>query len=246
MKYLTTEELKKDQKNYADKFLSNLAGKNVRYGLALNLFKEWSKKQSWTKEMKILDLGAAGGFFTNQLYDEGYHNIYAMDVDEYIPIEPKSKLKEFKTADLNIDKLPWPDSQFDLVTAWCILPHLENPFHCAREVSRILKPGSIFMFSALHLTSKASIDYLLKYGYFGSYRETNNHISLLPTSVVKKTIGKDFDLIDTDYLIIPKIFRGWRGKIRQQILKFSKKYPGLEKRLKERWGYNIVYVLKKK
>lgn len=245
MRYFTAEELIKRKRDEAKKLLSNLSGKNVRYGLAINVFKELSEKFRWGKDIKILDLGIAAGEFTNQLYDNGYKNLYGVDLDEYLPSESKANLKEFKTADLSKDQLPWPEKTFDVATGWCILPHIENPFHAGREVARVLKPGGVFIFTALHLTSKASMDYFNKNKFFGSYRETNNHISMLPPSIVKKTF-QQFELIGTDYLIIPKIFRGFTGKIKNWLYNFSEKYPWLRNYLKERWGYNIVYILRKK
>jgi SAM-dependent methyltransferase len=244
MRYFTAEELRKNQKEGAKKLLGTLSGKNVKYGWAINVFKELSKKFGWSKDIRILDLGITTGEFTNQLFDNGYKNLYGVDLDEYLPPESRTNLKEFKTADLNKDQLPWPDKTFDVATSWCVLPHLENPFHAGREVARVLRPGGFFIFTALHLTSKASMDYFNKNKFFGSYRETNNHISMLPPGIVKKTF-QQFELVGVDYLIIPKIFRGFRGKIKKWLYDFSEKYPRLRNYLKERWGYNIAYILKR-
>lgn len=246
MKYFTSKELKGAQKDDVTKKLSQLAGKNVRYNLAINAFKKCAERLSLPKTAKILDLGAAAGIFLQQLKDLGYSNLYAHDIDNYLPQEKSGLVQEYKLADLSMEKLPWPDNSFDAVTAWCVLPHLENPFHAAREVRRVLKPDGIFLFTALHLTSKHSLEYFNRHKNFGSYREGNNHIALLPDSVVRKTMLKFFDLLDTDYLVIPKIFNGWRGKIRKLIFNLAGKNPAWQQFLKKRWGYNIAYFLRKK
>lgn len=246
MRYFTAEELRNKNREEAISKLSNLAGKNVRYSLAINVFREYAGKFNFTPSTKILDLGTAAGEFLFQLYNDGYQNLYAHDIDDYLSTERKKIVKEYKFADLSTEKLPWPDNSFDVVTAWCVLPHLENPFYAAREIQRVLKKDGVFIFTALHLASKASIDYFKKYKNFGSYRETNNHIALLPDSVVKKTLLKFFDLKGTDYLVIPKIFAGWRGKIRKILFTLSSKNPKWHAALRKRWGYNICYILQKR
>lgn len=242
MKYFTAEELKNSKKDEVSKHLSKLSGKNVRYNLSFDVFKKYVSDKS----SKVLDLGTASGSFLQQLHDDGYQNLYAHDIDSYLPEERKKIIQEYKIAELSTQPLPWPDNNFDVVTAWCVLPHLENPFYAARDVHRILRKDGLFIFTALHLASKASIDYFKKYKNFGSYRETNNHIALLPDSVVRKTMLKFFDLVGVDYLVIPKIFDGWHGKIRKILFNLASKNLKLEKALKKRWGYNICYILRKR
>jgi len=246
MKYYTPQELRNTKKEEVSQTLSQLAGKNVRYNFALEVFRKYAAQFSWPKSIKILDLGTASGEFLQQLYNEGYQNLFAHDIDDYLPPTRKAIIKEYKFAELSMEKLPWPDDSFDIVTAWCVLPHLENPFFAAREVHRVLNKNGFFIFTTLHLTSKASRDFFNKHKYFGSYRETNNHISLLPMSVIKKTMLKFFDLEGVDYLVIPKIFAGLKGKIRKFIFDLAKKIPKWEIKLKDRWGYNVVYLLRKK
>lgn len=245
MRYFTPEELKNSRREEVASQLSNLAGKNVKYNFAIEVFQKYSKQLSINTDAKILDLGTANGDFLQQLYDRGYANLYGHDLDDYFPKERRGILKEYKLSELSMEKLPWPENYFDAVTAWCILPHLENPFHCAREAYRVLKNGGVFIFTAIHLISKPSTDYFLRHKDFKSYRETNNHIALLPQSVVKKTILKNFRLVGTEYFLIPKIFNGWRGKIRKFVLQLASRKPQWENWLKSRWAYNICYILQK-
>lgn len=46
----------------------------------------------------------------------------------------------------DITKLPFADSSFDLVTANMVVEHLSEPNRQFQEVSRILKPGGVFIF----------------------------------------------------------------------------------------------------
>lgn len=246
MKYFTTEELKNARRDEVAAVLTNCAGKNVRYNLAFELVKKYTANVPKSTDAAILDLGVASGAFLKQLYDAGYRNLYAQDIVNYLPDDAKKIIKEFKTVELNTEKLPWADKAFDIVTAWCVLPHLENPFFAGREAARVLKSGGYFLFSAPNMTSAGAIEQFLKIGYFGSFRPTNNHIAMLPPTIVEKTFQKyGFELVDTDYLVIPKIFYGFKGSLRSVIYKFADSFPRFKRFLKHRWGYNTVYILKK-
>lgn len=248
MEYLTREEILAKQKNLAA-VLENHAGKSLKDNFAFKVFDKAVKNNFGADHhsVKILDLGTAGGAFAKEGFGRGYKNIYGVDIDCYVKPENKTFLKEFKSADLSWDKLPWPDDFFDTAVGWCVLPHLENPFHSAREVHRVLKRGGVFVFTAPYLASKAGLAYFKKYKDFGSYKTTNNHVSLLPTGVVEKTILKYFELEGLEYHFRSKIFLGARGRLRKFAYGAAKLWGTSPQRfLAERWAYNLVYILKNK
>lgn len=248
MKYFTAEELKNTHQDEAHDILDECEGQIVKFDFGINLFKKWHEKIFRSDpNVKTLDLGTASGGFEEQLAEARYRNIYGVDIDDYLKPENKKLLKEFKTADLGYDKLPWPDNFFQIVAGWCILPHVENPFHAVREIHRVLDRGGVFMFSVPHLTSKPSIDYFSQHKDFGSYRASNNHLVLFPPAIIGKAILKYFDLLDVDYAVRPKIFeRGWKGKLRKRLYDFADRFPKLKKFLGDRWSYDILYVVRKK
>ncbi len=246
MKYLTADELKNAYRNEAHAILDQCAGKSVRDLFAVKVFNQYHdlffKDRARTK---IFDLGSASGTFLRQLHSGGYRELYGVDLDDYVLAENKPMLKEFRTADLNVERLPWPDESFDAVTAWCVLPHLENPFHAVREVRRVMKPGGLFVFTVPHLSSRPSTDYFVRRGDFRSYRPTNNHIVLFTQSIIKKTILRYFELVDTEYHFRPKIFRHPAGKVRFLAYWLAGFHPRIKKALDRRWAYNAVYILRK-
>lgn len=247
MKYLTAEELKGSHKDAAHDILDDCEGQIVRFGSGINLYKKWREAIfPGNKEAKTLDLGTASGGFERQITEAGYSNIYGTDIDNYVKEENKKLLKEFKIADLGYDKLPWTDGFFKLSTGWCILPHVENPFHAIREIHRVLEKGGLFMFSVPHITSKPAIDYFTQHKDFGSYRATNNHLTLFTPALIEKAVLKYFDLVDVEYAVRPKIFIGPKGKLRKFIYDFADRYPRFKKFLGHRWSYDILYVVRKK
>jgi ubiquinone/menaquinone biosynthesis C-methylase UbiE len=48
------------------------------------------------------------------------------------------------------ERLPLPDSQFDLVTAWDVLEHVQRPEDLLAEVRRVLRPGGVLLLTAIN------------------------------------------------------------------------------------------------
>lgn len=250
MEYLTSKELTETKHKEVRIRLQNCVGQLVRYDFGFNTFKKCFKKYFGDNpNIKTLDLGPGNATFALQLNEKiNYKNIFGVDIDNYVSDERKNLFIEFKKADLSLDKIPWPDEFFDIVTAWCILPHLENPFHCAREISRVLKKGGLFLFTVPHLTSKPSMDYLKNHGNFSMYRDKNNHIALFTQSIINKMTNRYFEIQNIEYAVRPKIFNGGIIKyIRKLLYNFVKKISSKAKvYLDKRWAYDTVYTMMKK
>ena len=248
MRYLTPQELTSTNRDEARAILTHCAGKSVRDLFAIAVFNNYHDRSFGRRATtKILDLGAASGTFLRQLHAENYRELFGVDIDEYVAAENRTFLREFRTVDFSNGQLPWPGASFDVATAWCVLPHLENPFHCVREIARVLVPGGLFVFTTPFLTSKPSRDYFAEHGDFKSYRRTNNHIVLFPPGVMAKTIFRYFEPIGIEYHArLAKIFRGPKGKLREMAYRMSGLYRPWQKRLEARWAYNIVYVTRRK
>lgn len=246
MKYLTVEELKESKRREAQEVLHGFAGKSARDNFGIALFNSHHDRFfADRRATRILDCGTAGGGFVVQLAQAGYRELFGADVDDYRAEGARALYREFKVVDLSSERLPWPDGFFHAATAWCVLPHLENPFHAVREVHRVLAPGGLFIFTAPHLTSKPSVDYFLQHKDFRSYRPSNNHIVLFPLGVIRKTILRYFDLVDTAYPVRQKVFRGPMGNIRAAWHRLSCVNPRWRRAVESRWAYHAAYVLRK-
>ena len=244
MEYLNPKEIIASQKSIKEK-LSKFVGPTIRHKSGIKFFSKYVGNIK--KDVNVLDCGIASGGFAKDLYEAGYKNIYGVDIDNYLSPDNKPLIKEFKTADLSFDKIPWPDNSFKVVTAWCVLPHLENPHNFVREAHRVLESGGLYIISLVNIFSWPNRKYFLIHKEFPSYHVNNNHITLFTPAILKKTVLKYFDLVGTEYFITPRIFYGLRGYIRKYLL--SALYfvsQSMGDSLRARWGAKIVYILRKR
>lgn len=229
MQYLNPVEIKKNKDKIQDKF----AVKPGRRPLALkgrniDIF----EKFILDKNSAVLDLGSGSGAFLKAIWDRGYKKISGGDIDNYLADEFKRFVSDFKTFDASFDSLPWSDSSFDVITAWQVFEHLENPHNAIREIHRALSDKGLFIFSIPNIFHIISRLIFLKAGLFPRWNEKNNHISVYPHGIFEKSFLKYFELVEEGYT---------HPKISLPILKKIKFLP------ENKWfGTWVYYVLKKR
>jgi SAM-dependent methyltransferase len=101
-----------------------------------------------------LDMGAGPGDLIKRLRTR-YPNLRSCAVD-YNPDALTLKDVPFGQANLNLDRLPYEEGRFDLVTCTEVFEHLENYRHALREAGRVLKPGGLFVVSTPNVLSLKS------------------------------------------------------------------------------------------
>ena len=72
------------------------------------------------------------------------------------------------------------------------------------------------------------------------------HVTAFTPGVFQIAISRYFQPVAMEYLIDQRSLTGFKGKIRNWILRVSRINQKLEKYFKERWGYNQIWILKKK
>jgi ubiquinone/menaquinone biosynthesis C-methylase UbiE len=139
------------------------------------IFLKYFKKFSFSKDSKILDLGAGHGAMTKKLYEKGY-NVSACDMFPEI-----FEFNEIKCDKADItSRLPYADNTFDIVIAIEVIEHITDHDTFISESSRILKPGGCLLLSTPNILSlKSRIRFLFR-GFFYSFDplEINNYDGL--------------------------------------------------------------------
>jgi SAM-dependent methyltransferase len=123
---------------------------------------EWTEiqKRLKGKRGRVLDLGAGRGIATYAFSEDGWEVIAAepdpsrvvgtkaikcLEADSHLPF---SVIQSFA------ESLPFRDGSFDIVYGRQVLHHAQDLPEMCREISRILKPGGIFLATREHVISK--------------------------------------------------------------------------------------------
>jgi SAM-dependent methyltransferase len=144
--------------------------------------------------VRVLDIGAGAGALTQRILDLGFTNVTAWD------LEP-DRLKDLETVtieavDLNEDfgtRAPGSE-MFGLVVAVEIIEHVENPYHFARQLKRLLAPDGLAVITTPNIESAASRVAFLRTGcprWFGDYfYDTTGHITALTLFQLGKALER--------------------------------------------------------
>lgn len=193
MAYISSEKMRDENISYED------IDKNVKdrttWVVGTGILDEAVKKYNFAGS--ALDLGCGNGK-TLLALPQSFSELNGVDIFDILSPEAQTKVK-FASADLNFEKLPFPDGSMDLVTAFQIIEHLENPFLIMREVYRVLKSRGIFMFS---VPNAFNLSFRFKFLFTGNmppWTEKNHHLLFLTKDVFKKTYLEHFDLLETVY-----------------------------------------------
>lgn len=191
MEYLTSEKILEKREELKKVFLSSLSWAARSEETMLFI------KDSIGPDARILDIGCGGSDFLKMLKDKGYKNISGFDIDNYVKCDDVRDC--VKTGDLNFSKMPFEDDSFDLIAAFQVMEHLENPFHFEREAVRLLKPaGALILAIPSGQSLWSRLNYFVSNNVTG-YDMVNNHISFLPADVFKKIFLKDFKIVRARY-----------------------------------------------
>lgn len=115
------------------------------------------------KKNKILDIGCGAGRTTIGLYNLGYLNIVGIDISSKMIEKAKENCTDIEFKEVDVINMPFEDNYFDTAffsfNGLMLLPKYENRLKAIKEIKRVIKKNSIFIFSTPYLDNKLEYDF---------------------------------------------------------------------------------------
>lgn len=151
-------------------------------------------KKFLNNDFKILDIGCANGEFLKLMKQNGFKNLYGIDLSEnYVNKAKENSYMNIKMGDaLNI---PFEDNMFDICYLDQVLEHLLDPKLAIKEAYRVLKKDGYLCISVPNAKSYNE-NYIFDFFWF-LQREHINHFDIEHLKILSLLNG--FEIVD--YLI---------------------------------------------
>lgn len=228
MKYRDADGIKSNKREIHDYYREKHS-----WGIREGTVMRWMERVP--KDADIIELGAGSGRFASELSAAGFRNLHLVDIDDYLECDLGVSLRGFHALDICVEQLPFRDASVDCVLALQIFEHLENVWQPFREVHRVLKPGGTFIMTIPHIFGVRSKAQFVMRGDVEGYRETNDHIAVLPRAVFRKLIRGKFEILETGYQ---------RGFLRIPLTGRKLRLPNTPW-FGRHWSPKVGYVMKK-
>ncbi len=111
-----------------------------------------------SNKVTYLDFGCNTGAITTEICRQLFvgQECYGVDI---LPVNNvTNNLYKYIQIDEHLSTIPLPDNSVDIITSLMVLHHVDNPEHYIRELSRILKPGGIFILKEHNIDGQNDTD----------------------------------------------------------------------------------------
>lgn len=174
----------------------------------------------------LLDIGCGDGILAHFVKNK-VKAIFGVDNSQGSLLAAKKRGMITKQVDLDLEKLPFNNNYFDIITCLDVIEHVKNPHALLSGIYRVLKPKGKLIISTPNIRFS---DHLYKLIIKGKFPKTSIDTSLYDGGHIHFFTFKDlevllslqkFIIIEIDG-IINKIQRGWKGRLVERI--FGKKF----------------------
>jgi ubiquinone/menaquinone biosynthesis C-methylase UbiE len=133
------------------------------YEAVARVIREHPNRKDWSTH---LDVGPGAGELIRMFKDEFGVQSSACDYTDEMMKLPGQKLE---IVDLNIEKLPYEDNRYDIVTATEVIEHLEQFREVLREMYRVTKPGGVCVLTTPNILNLNSRFRFLTFGFWNLF-----------------------------------------------------------------------------
>lgn len=89
---------------------------------------------------KLLEVGCSVGRFLYACKNAGW-DVSGLDISQRAVELAQQVLHESQIHCGTLDKTPWPDNTFDMITIWEVIEHVHDPLAMVRNAARLIKAG---------------------------------------------------------------------------------------------------------
>lgn len=101
--------------------------------------------QRLPRHVRILEVGAGGGFLGRELADLGFSDLTLSDVTESAAQQTMIRVPEALHVLADAEQLPFRDTSYDVVISSDVIEHLPDAGQHLDEVSRVLVPKGLYL-----------------------------------------------------------------------------------------------------
>lgn len=158
-----------------------------RHDNGLRFIEEYLKS-----DYKILDIGAREGMFLQKLKDNGYNNLYGIDISEKA-IKELNKRSGISGSVEDMHNLPFEYDSYNFIVCTHTLEHSHDPNQAISEMKRVLIKGG-FLFVEVPIEKRKEPKIIA--GHFYCFRSEQEVVEMIETN--------DFTIIKTETNPNPK------------------------------------------
>lgn len=169
-----------------------------------------------SKDLKLLDVGCGGGLVSVQMEQLGF-NVTAIDANSY-NIEAAKSYADRNNLDINyinvtVEEHIGSEEKYDIIVCLEVIEHVANSKEFVDNISKLLKPGGVIIFSTINRTKKSYFLAIVMAEYVLGWipRQTHDYSKFVkPSEFVHMLKNTNLSLKELKGLSLSPMSNKWR------------------------------------
>lgn len=217
----------------------------ARYAQLYDLMKPFTNTGS-----RVLDVGCAMGGYLDYLYQQGFRNLFGIDLTQKY-VDHANKQGKYTINLGNAESIPFSENYFDCLVIDQVMEHLVEPINAFKEAKRVLREGGFFCI-AVPDASRYDEKYFFDFYWF-IMREHIQHFDIEHLKLLAAQEG--FELIDSkqsetimmsEKMILPNLNLIFRSTGQRSKINITSECLNLTKEMKKYVANDFEKLKKKK